>query len=130
MARDSILPLSDKFKQADQYLNKTNVTLNARLATWLIRKHPVALEEGLSAIYNEMARLGASLPEMDRKDVVRMTDEEVLQFIDKYYEPQVSTATKLLYFLRHKEKKSCEQKRFGGLFRKYQEQNRGGLFDG
>ena len=71
------------------------------------------------------------MPEMVREEVVRITDDEVLEFIDRNYDPQSSTATRLLRLLRDQENKSCEQKRFGALFRAYKEKYglNGGLFD-
>ena len=58
-----------------------------------------------------------------------MTDEEVLEFIDATYEPGVSSATQLLRKLRHEELRSCEQKRFGALFKLYENRNQLSLFD-
>ena len=43
LIRPHILPFSDRFKQVDPYLNKTNVTLNARLAKWLLSTTPKVL---------------------------------------------------------------------------------------
>lgn len=119
LLKDHILPLNDKFKQADDYLNKTNVSLNARLATWIISNHHQELLSGLPCLHRTIKEIEESLPEMKRRNVVKMTDEEVISFIDKHYEPGTSTATRLLRALRHEEEKSCEQKRFGRLFKQY-----------
>jgi len=126
----AILPFSDKFKQADCYLNKNNISLNAHLGTWLFREHAQTLRLGTAALFAELAKLEQDLPAVERGEVVKMTDEEVLAFIDAHYQPQ-SAATQLLRILRDQEGKSCEQKRFGGLFRRYQQEHglKGGLFD-
>jgi hypothetical protein len=131
--RQCILPFSDKFKQADPYLNKDNVSLNARLAAWVFREYASQIEEGLDSLYESLLRFEATLPEMERNEVVKMTDDEVLAFIDRLYEPQGnSTATRLLRILRDQERKSCEQKRFKALFKSYvaSSGHKGGLFDG
>ena len=53
-----------------------------------------------------------------------------LDFIDENFETDSSSATKLLKVLRHREKKSCEQKRFGKLYKSYvKNYSKGGLFD-
>ena len=127
--REAVLPFSDKFKQADDYLNKTNVSLNARLATWLVQKHADRIREGVAAVRERIEEMERTLPEMKRREVVPMTDKEVLAFIHRHYVDQVSNATRLLRQLRQQEGKSCEQKRFGELFRQYKARHRGGLFD-
>ena len=129
MVREHILPVNDKLKQVDDYLNHTNVTLNARVATWLVRTQSESLRKGLKVLYPFMDNLLESLPEMTRRPVRRMTDDEVLAFIRKHYNPDSSTATKLLTQLRHQENRSCEQKRFGRLFMQFKLNNKGGLFD-
>jgi hypothetical protein len=128
--RPSILPLTEKFKQLDTYLDHTNVSLNARLATWLFKEYGQELLIDPEGLKNELSKLEASLPERERKEVVSLTDEEVLNFIDKHFEPQSSSASKLLRFLRS-QGLSCEQKRFRDLFIRYKEENpmTGGLFD-
>jgi hypothetical protein len=125
--KNNILPFNDKFKQMDPYLNKTNVSLNARLANWLLGTYADAVKMGVKTTVEILLDIEASLPSMVRKDVVKMTDEEVLGFIAENFVPQVSTATQLLTILRE-QNKSCEQKRFGGLFKQYQTQHGGGLF--
>ena len=130
MVHDHILPLSDKFKQLDDYLNHTNVSLNARLANWLINRFPSEIDSGSQRLFEAVSELDRSLPKIVRRSIEKMTDEEVLDFISKYYAPDRSSATRLLRVLRHKEGKSCEQKRFGRLFRRFKENQAGGLFDG
>ncbi len=130
MVHDHILPLSDKFKQLDDYLNHTNVSLNARLANWLIKRFPSEIDSGSKRLFEAVSELDGSLPPMVRRSVEKMTDEEVLDFISKHYDPDRSSATRMLRVLRHEEGKSCEQKRFGGLFRRFKESQTGGLFDG
>jgi hypothetical protein len=129
--KDSILPISDKFKQADPHLDKANVALNAAAAVWLIRTFTKQLIEGPSALYSEVDKAEKTLPSVVRRDVVKMSDEEVLSFIDKHFCQETSSATKLLKALRHKARKSCEQKRFGQLYDQYVKRNayKGGLFD-
>jgi len=125
---DHILPFNDKFKQLEGYLNKTNVSLNARLANWLIREQSEVLVLGVEETIARVASIEHSLPEMKRRPVVKMTDAEVLEFIEQHYISQLSSASQLLKILRHQEQKSCEQKRFGQLFRQYQDENDRGLF--
>ena len=74
-----------------------------------------------------------SLPNLGNKDsleefwakrnkaLVKMTDEEVLAFIADHYDPDTSSASSMLKQLRHELKASCEQKRFGGLFRQFKD---------
>ena len=50
-------------------------------------------------------------------------------YIHQHYEPGVSSATQLLRKLRHEELRSCEQKRFGALFKLYENRNQLSLFD-
>ena len=128
VVRPHILPFSDRFKQVDEYLNKTNTSLNARLATWLVRNHAQALHEGIDAIRPILESIDEELPPMVRKDVNRMTDEEVLTFIKANYSDSLNSATKLLRRLRDVEQLSCEQKRFGALFRKFEQSLQGDLF--
>ena len=125
---DHILPFNDKFKQLEDYLNKTNVSLNARLANWLLREHSETMALGVKETVVRVAEIESSLPEMKRRPVVKMTDDEVLDFTGQHYVSQVSSASQLLKILRHQEQKSCEQKRFGQLFRQYQNENDRGLF--
>jgi len=129
VARDHMLPVTDKFKQADEYLNHTNVSLNARLAKWIIQKFPKEIESGLLATHEAISKIAKSLPEIIRRDVVRMTDEDVRCFIKGNYSAELRTASALLKMLRHREKKSCEQKRFGKLFNQYKSEKDKGLFD-
>lgn len=130
LLREHVLPVSEKFKQADGYLNKTNVSLNARLATWIIREHGAALRQGHDALYARLAEIDSRLPDMKRPKPVKMTDEEVLAYIARTYDPATSSATSLLRRLRWEEGMSCEQKRFGELFRRHVESTlRKGLFD-
>ena len=57
----------------------------------------------------------------ENKALVKMTDEEVLAFIADHYDPDTSSASSMLKQLRHELKASCEQKRFGGLFRQFKD---------
>ena len=46
---------------------------------------------------------------------------KVLAFIADHYDPDTSSASSMLKQLRHELKASCEQKRFGGLFRQFKD---------
>ena len=132
LVRDFVLPLNEKFKLASPKLNKANVALNAAMANWLVSEYPDKVEKGYSAIYALAAEIQQSLPEVERPAVAKMNDEEVIAFISEKYKPQTSSATRLLRQLRDEERKSCEQKRFGALYRRYlqmQERKKGWLFD-
>lgn len=128
--RPCVLPLTEKFKQVDSYLDKTNVSLNARLAAWMVQKYGNALVNDVERLHAELAKQEAALPEIVRKEVVPLTDDEVLTFIGAHYKPQSSSATQLLRVLRS-QGKSCEQKRFRDLFIRYKQEHpmQGGLFD-
>jgi hypothetical protein len=128
VVRPHILPFSDSFKQVDDYLNKTNVSLNARLATWLVRNHSEAVFRGVESVVPILKKISDQLPPMERKDVNRMSDDDVLEFIARDYSETLNSATKLLRRLRDIEKMSCEQKRFGALFRRYQQSIQSDLF--
>jgi hypothetical protein len=128
VVRPHVLPFSDSFKQVDDYLNKTNVSLNARLATWLVRNHSDALHGGIESVHPILLEILEELPTMNRKDVNRMTDEEVFEFIRGNYSGDFSSASKLLRLLRDVIGKSCEQKRFGALFRRYEQSLQSDLF--
>lgn len=129
VVRPHILPFSDRFKQVDDYLDKTNTSLNARLATWLVRNHSQAILDGVETVTPILKEILQNLPPMERKEVNRMTDEEVFNFISKNYSETLNSATKLLRKLRDIEQMSCEQKRFGSLFRKYEQSHQDDLFD-
>jgi hypothetical protein len=128
VVRPHVLPFSDSFKQVDDYLNKTNVSLNARLATWLVRNHGEILHGGIDIVHPVLLEILGSLPAMNRKDVNRMSDEEVLEFIRGNYSETYSSATQLLRLLRDVEGMSCEQKRFGALFRRHEQSLQSDLF--
>lgn len=130
LIKEHVLPVSDRFKQADKYLNTANVSLNARLATWLILNYSLEIKKGFSALYRAVQQKHQSLPKMKRRNVIKMTDEEALGYIKNNFSPESNTATKLLKRLRHGEGKSCEQKRFGKLFKQYQNENERRLFNG
>ena len=130
LLRDNIMPINDKYKQISKYLNHTNVSLNARVTNWVIQQFPREIDSGVNSLREKLIEVERELPEMERKPVVPMTDEEVLEFIGKNYVPDASSASQLLKVLRHEENKSCERKRFAGLFKLYEEENRPrGLFD-
>jgi hypothetical protein len=130
LLKENIMPINDKFKQVNQYLNHTNVSLNSRVTNWAIQQFPNELMQGTAALHARLLEKEQSLPEMERNPVVPMTDEQVLLFIAKQYVPGSSSASQLLKVLRHEEKKSCERKRFANLFKKYEEENKSqGSFD-
>lgn len=128
MVRPHILPFSDRFKQVDPYLNKVNVTLNVRLAKWLIANFAEKLTDGVDVLAPIVQEIADSVPDPERKPVNRMTDEEVLAFIGKHFGPKHDSATKLLRKLRDEEGLSCEQKRFGSLFRRFESNQQPNLF--
>lgn len=119
VVRTRVLPFTDRFKALDPYLAKTNVSLNARLANWLVQNHAQDLASGGAGLMEKMRELSASLPPPVRKPVSPMTDEEVLDFIRTHYPREGDSATRLLRHLRDKLGKSCEQKRFGALFKRF-----------
>ena len=84
---------------------------------------------GVEAVKPILENIFNQLPPMQRKDVNRMSDGEVLAFIARYYSEEFNSATKLLRRLRDTEQMSCEQKRFGALFRKHQQTIQSDLFD-
>ena len=129
VVRPYVLPFTDSFKQVEDYLNKTNVSLNVRLANWLIRNHGASLLEGASLIGPMLEKFAKELPPMRRRDVNPMSDDEVVDYISQNYSAENNSATKLLRSLRHIEGMSCEQKRFGSLFRKYEQSKQRDLFD-
>lgn len=129
IVRPHILPFSEDFKQVDAYLNKTNVSLNARLANWMVQHHAKALLDGLSATFSVVDSIKSNLAPLKRKEVKALTDEEVLAFISSHYNSEYNSATRLLRLLRNVKNLSCEQKRFGALFQRYQESKQGNLFE-
>jgi hypothetical protein len=122
--RSAILPFSDKFKQADEYLNKNNISLNARLGTWIFKDYSQELRKGASDVYQAMIDVEISLPEMVRKPPNPISEEEALEFISRTYDSRDGSAAQSLRVLRDVEKKSYEQKRFGNLFGTYEETNK------
>ncbi|MFT5468125.1 MAG: hypothetical protein ACI8UO_003233 [Verrucomicrobiales bacterium] len=128
VVRPHILPFSDSFKQVDDYLNKTNVSLNARLGTWLVRNYSDALWEGVDTVTPILREISNRLPAMKRKEVNRMSDDEVMEFIGRNFSGSLNSATRLLRHLRGTGRMSCEQKRFGTLFRRYQQSIQNDLF--
>ena len=95
---------------------------------------PSTMEE--DAFIDATRQIGSDLPEEELKtltkrnrETVPMTDEEVLEFIDACYEPGVSSATQLLLQITPRGTRSCEQKRFGALFKLYENRNQLSLFD-
>ncbi|MEO2177236.1 MAG: hypothetical protein ABGY96_24490 [bacterium] len=128
IVRPYILPFNDSFKQLDPYLNNTNVSLNVRLSNWLIINHGPSLTEGIEKVFPKIHKIGSGLPEPYRKPLIPMTDEEVLDYINKHYSSSLSSASKMLRQLRDIDQLSCEQKRFGRLFKKFIESKQGELF--
>ena len=154
-----LFSLSEKFETYRQVLHGAKVALNANFAHWLTTEHMEGLLQDSDSLLSAIAKIdeslpdpstmeedafidatrqiGSDLPEEELKNLwtkrnretVPMTDEEVLEFIDACYEPGVSSATQLLRKLRHEELRSCEQKRFGALFKLYENRNQLSLFD-
>ena len=120
LIRDYILPFNDKFKNYDNDLKVANVSLNAALACWILDNYSEEIKRGYNEIYKTISDIEKSLPNIKRKDVIKMTDDEVIEFIIEHYsDNEFNSATKLLRLLRDEKGKSCEQKRFGRLFKKY-----------
>jgi len=117
--RPNILPVNDKFKQIPG-INCANIALNATIANWIIKTHSKALLSGIDKLYKIILNIKNQLPEQKRKIPIKISDEEILNFISKNYSTgESNSASSLLKILRHVEEKSCEQKRFGRLFKKY-----------
>ena len=96
-----------------------NLFVDARLAKWIISTYPDELSLGCSKLYEVLKEKDACLAKKERLAPSKVSDEEIAIFIDKNYDPLTSTATGLLRDLRDKDKKSCEQKRFGRIFIKH-----------
>ena len=154
-----LFSLSEKFETYRQVLHGAKVALNANFAHWLTTEHMEELLQDSESLLSTIAKIDESLPDpssMDEdsfidatrqigsdlaveelknlwtkrnRETVPMTDEEVMEFIDACYEPGISSATQLLRKLRHEELRSCEQKRFGALFKLYENRNQLSLFD-
>ena len=154
-----LFPLSEKFETYRQSLHGAKVALNANFVHWLTVERLDELIDDPDALLASVGELDKSLPDpasISVEEFVRlskecgsdlpteelehlwtkrnrqtlpMTDEEVLAFIKLHYEPGISSATKLLRKLRHEEGRSCEQKRFGALFKNYENRNQLSLFD-
>ena len=154
-----LFSLSEKFETYRQVLHGAKVALNANFAHWLTTEHMEGLLQDSDSLLSTIAKIDESLPDpssMDEesfidatrqigsdlpaeelknlwtkrnRETVPMTDEEVMEFIDASYEPGVSSGTQLLRKLRHEELRSCEQKRFGALFKLYENRNQLSLFD-
>jgi len=110
--------LSEKFKRVSSEMNVANVSLNAATALWLIKNHLTTLQEGVDSIHDLFRHYDRVTDPIKRPTPVKMTDEEVLSFIHSKFSSTAS-ATQLLRMLRDVERKSCEQKRFGRLFKQY-----------
>ena len=154
-----LFSLSEKFETYRRVLHGAKVALNANFAHWLTTERmddllgdPDVLLPAIAAIDQSLPdpssmdmnafvettlKVGSDLPEKElenlwtkrNRETVPMSDEEVLEFIDACYEPGISSATQLLRKLRHEELRSCEQKRFGALFKLYENRNQLSLFD-
>ena len=106
------------------------------------RKLPIPSQMDCQTFLQAAVNCGSDLPVEDHgnndslsefwvkrnRTIQRMTDEEVLRFISRHYKSGDSSASKLLDILRHQEGLSCEQKRFGKLFRAFEEGNQLSLF--
>jgi hypothetical protein len=154
-----LFALSEKFESYRQVLHGSKVALNANFTHWLTDEFLEDLASDPNGLLNKISQIDRALPDPGKLDVEEfiqrtkdagsdlpadelrhlwnkrnrsaepMTDEEVLAYIHQHYEPGVSSATKLLRKLRHEEMRSCEQKRFGALFKNYENRNQLSLFD-
>ena len=119
----------------DDLLGDPDVLLPAIAAIDQSLPDPSSMD--MNAFVDTTLKVGSDLPEKElenlwtkrNRETVPMSDEEVLEFIDACYEPGISSATQLLRKLRHEEFRSCEQKRFGALFKLYENRNQLSLFD-
>lgn len=121
-------PLSEKFKKLSNGLDVANVALNAAAAHWLISNHSTVIRDGVERVIELFDRYDKTIEADVRPVPVKMTDSEVLKYIANNYHCK-SSATQLLRLLRDVENKSCEQKRFGGLFKQFTQSQEKGLFD-
>jgi hypothetical protein len=121
-----IAPIDERFKQIAPDLNRVNFALNARIARWVIEEHANVLRSGASAVIELLAQIAKSLPPLERRTIVKMTDEEVTACIAQQCQPDRASATKLLHYFRTVMKKSCEQKRFGRLFAQFEKTKKEG----
>jgi hypothetical protein len=119
LVRDHVLPVGEKFKQENDYLNKDNMSLNARIAKWIILNYSDALHLGYRELYKEIKTKDLQLEKPKKPKPASLSDEEIMAFIHKAYKSSTTTATALLTDLRHKENKSCEWRRFVRLFKLY-----------
>jgi len=133
--RDNVLPLNDKFKQIEKYLDHTNTTLNTRLASWILQNHSNEFSKGLFALYEKLAQIEKELPESKRRPINSLEEKEILAWIENNYDPnspEKRTASPLLTLFR-KSGFSCEQKDFGKLFKRfldeYKEKRQPNVFD-
>jgi hypothetical protein len=96
-------------------LGGTRISLNARTATWLLNRTAQNdfSREHLSGLLQ--AELG-QLPHLCRPPIVRMTNDEILAFIQNELSKGKASATVLLRRLREGKGWSCEQGRFRNLF--------------
>jgi hypothetical protein len=154
-----LFPLSEKFEMYRKCLHGAKVALNANFAHWLTRERMDQLLCDPDGLLRDIVKIDQSLPDPTaytadefvraskdagsdlpadelehlwtkrNRQTLPMTDEEVLAYIDEHYEPGVSSATQLLRKLRHEELRSCEQKRFGALFKNYENRDQLSLFE-
>jgi hypothetical protein len=116
--RDVILPLGDRSKQLDPSLDLPNTTLNAAFCAWLLREHRDSLFGPTATFFAELQADYDRLLPLAKRPPVSLSDPEILTYIEKHYEPSNSSATRLLRRLR-KEGRSCEQFRFGRLYKQF-----------
>jgi hypothetical protein len=130
LLREFVMPIDERYRMLPEFSHLTNTSLNAGVAEWLVTEYPDVIFD--TDLRNRIfADLRGRLPEYKRPPPNSMTDDEVLAYIQEHLAPGRDSATALLRYLRHELGQSCEQKRFGSLFRTFlNERNGGDLFDG
>lgn len=107
----NLVPLDARF-QAE--VGGARVSLNARAARYILERAEGELRA--SAVRREFAARLRELPPLERPERVPMTDDEVVEFVTESFRRQgVRSRTVLLRELRASGR-SCEQKRFAGLY--------------
>jgi hypothetical protein len=128
--KDVVLPVGEKSKQIEPSLDVANTSLNAAFSRWLVAKHAASLGE--TGLLDLLRKQYDALPGVPKRTPVRLTDEQVLDYIGQHFTPSPQpSATNLLRKLR-RDGWSCEQHRFHSLYDQFQRDKMGigDLFDG
>ncbi|GAB6062554.1 hypothetical protein [Deferrisoma palaeochoriense] len=109
---ENVVPLDARFQSV---VGGARVSLNVRAARYILKR---AAGEALRAseVRQEFEKRLQALPALERADRAPMTDDEVVAFVMEAFRRQgVRSRTVLLRELRASGR-SCEQKRFAGLY--------------